>query len=74
MCGDLFCLRYSYLTASHLSALRDDDRQLRLRVRADGDRLDLADGEHAVDHLAEDDVLVVQPVAGVAGEEELGQG
>ena len=32
-------------------ALRDDNGQLGLAVRADGNVLDLADGQHAIDHL-----------------------
>ena len=79
-------------------ALRYDDGQFGLAVRADGNVFDLAHGQHAVDNLrqvtgwvratepnramrarsgrgaprlAEDDVLVVQPVAGVARDEKL---
>mmetsp|Transcript_52072 Transcript_52072/g.117299 ORF Transcript_52072/g.117299 Transcript_52072/m.117299 type:complete len:221 (-) Transcript_52072:28-690(-) len=58
---------------SELAALRDEHREAWLAARAHGDVLNLAHHEHGgrVQHLAEHHVLVVQPVALVARDEEL---
>lgn len=56
-----------------LAALRDGDGDLGAVVRAGADVLDHADDLHALDDLAEHDVLVVQEIAGSAGDEELNE-
>jgi len=58
-------------SALQLSALRDDDWQLRFVVRSRGHVLNAAYCEHAVDDLAEHDVLVVQPLGLGARDEKL---
>jgi hypothetical protein len=62
----------AHSTPSHLAALRDHARQLGAVGGARRDGLDLAYHEQPVaQHAAEDDVLAVQPVALLAGDEEL---
>eukprot|EP00308_Calcidiscus_leptoporus_P017889 CAMPEP_0119357022 /NCGR_PEP_ID=MMETSP1334-20130426/5490_1 /TAXON_ID=127549 /ORGANISM="Calcidiscus leptoporus, Strain RCC1130" /LENGTH=184 /DNA_ID=CAMNT_0007371173 /DNA_START=329 /DNA_END=883 /DNA_ORIENTATION=- len=56
---------------SQLPGLRDEDGQLGLAIGANGDVLNLPHREHAIDHLPEDNVLAIQPVARIACDEEL---
>eukprot|EP00324_Dicrateria_rotunda_P000390 CAMPEP_0206159958 /NCGR_PEP_ID=MMETSP1474-20131121/6331_1 /ASSEMBLY_ACC=CAM_ASM_001110 /TAXON_ID=97495 /ORGANISM="Imantonia sp., Strain RCC918" /LENGTH=211 /DNA_ID=CAMNT_0053561007 /DNA_START=144 /DNA_END=776 /DNA_ORIENTATION=- len=65
------CRLRRHISPSHLPAVGDEDGKLGLRIGADGGVLDLADREHPVYHLAEDDVLVVEPIASVARDKEL---
>ena len=56
--------------ASQIAAIRHHHALLRLaRLRAD--HFHLSEDVEALDHLAEDDVLTVQPRRGVYGDEEL---
>jgi hypothetical protein len=55
-----------------LAALDDLDRLLWLVARVLGHVLDLLDDLVALEHLAEDDVLAIQPRGDGGGDEELG--
>ena len=68
----LFQVTFVYLQRSlHLSALADRDVHLGLVVGAHGGVLNLSHHQHAVNHPAEHDVLVVQEVALGGGDEKL---
>lgn len=56
---------------SHFAALRYHNSQLRLAICSHRHVLNLSHREEAVDDFAEDDVLVIEPIALIAGDEEL---
>merc|ERR1712113_1080757 len=71
---DLPCASSPTLTGrSELATLCDENGKPRLTASTDGDVLNLPDHQHGrwVKHLTEDHMLVVQPVALVACDEEL---